>query len=499
MAVSSPHRLPRRGPWAEAVLAFSAVFAASTPAAASGFDVPTVGTSVSGPTTADAAAVHFNPAMLSGLAQPQLLGAAQLIVGRVQYTRSRQGAYQYADGLELQAPISPSAYDPTKTSTAASVSTTPIAPSGYLFAAGPVIKDRLWLGGGLYAPYAAVLEFPDDGAQRWQVIDATLLVSQAMFSVAVRAHDKVSLGASIGYVGTLLEMHRLQDFAALETLGDALAAAPISQPNSLGPNAPTEVRELETLSRPIWLQRTVGHSVTFNAGVVVHPGKDLDLALSYQHGTRVRAKGRFVLDMDDPFFTTDLEAQGLDFPARVKGTSRVTFRLPKRLTVGIGGPVHPKVRLDGVLTWSRWSDLKAFDITLNSEDFEQPALGLGAQQSAVIVRDFNDALDAKLQVRGAVGRGGQLLGSVGYASPAAPTSRVDVITPDGHHVIASVGYRQQLPRQLALIFDTTVNYMVPRRVEDSVADLANGEYRFLLAAFGVHLQATLPSPSAPSP
>ena len=492
-------RLLRRGLRVGALSALLPILGRSPLAAASGFDVPTVGTSVSGPTTADAAAVHFNPAMLSGLERPQLLGAAQLIVGRVQYTRSRRGAYQYADGLELEAPISPSAYDPSKTSTAASVSTTPIAPSGYLFAAGPVIKDRLWLGGGLYAPYAAVLDLPDDGAQRWQVIDATLLVSQAMFSVAVRAHDRVSLGASIGYVGTLLEMHRIQDFAALETLGDALAAPPISQQNSLGPDAPTEVRELETLSRPIWLQRTIGHSVTFNAGVVVHPGKDIDLALSYQHGTRVRAKGRFVLDMDDPFFTTDLEAQGLDFPTRVEGTSRVTFRLPKRLTLGIGGPVHPKVRLDGVLTWSRWSDLEAFDITLDSEDFEQPALGLGAQQSALIVRDFNDALDAKLQVRGAVGRSGQILGSVGYASPAAPSSRVDVITPDGHHVIASVGYRQQLPRQLALIFDTTLNYMVPRRVEDSVADLANGEYRFLLAAFGIHLQATLPSPSAPSP
>ncbi|MGB1699715.1 MAG: OmpP1/FadL family transporter, partial [Nannocystaceae bacterium] len=333
-------------------------------ATASGFDVPTVGTSVSGPTTADAAAVHFNPAMLSGLEHTQVLGAAQLIVGNVQYTRTRKASYQYADGLELDAPISPAAIDPTKTGVTGQVTATPIAPSGYLFAAGPVIKDRLWLGGGLYAPYAAVLELPDDGPQRWQVIDTTLLVSHAMFSVAVRAHDRVSLGASVGYVGTLLEMHRIQDFAALKTLGEALASPPISQANDLGPDAPTEVRELETLSRPIWLQRTVGHSVTFNAGIVVHPGRDLDLALQYQHGTRVRARGRFVLDMDDPFFTSDLEAQGLDFPARVEGTSRVSFQLPKRLTFGIGGPVNPRVRLDGVLTWSRWSDLDAFDIKL---------------------------------------------------------------------------------------------------------------------------------------
>jgi hypothetical protein len=100
-----------------------------------------------------------------------------------------------------------------------------------------------------------------------------------------------------------------------------------------------------------------------------------------------------------------------------------------------------------------------------------------------------------LQVRGAIGKRGELSGSVGYASPAAPSSRVDTITPDGHHIIASAGYRQRLPRNLALIFDATVNYMVPRRVDDSFADLANGEYRFVLAAFGVHLQATLPGRS----
>lgn len=459
-------------------------------ARASGFDVPTVGTSASSPTTADAASVHFGPATMTGLSRVQLQTGAMLLAGDVRYARTRRAAYQYEDGLALASPVSAGAIDVTKTGDAATVSTQPIAPAGYLFVAGPVIPDRFWLGGGLYAPYAAVLDFPADGPQRWQVIDATLLVSQATISAAVKVHPRVSLGASVSYVGTLLEMYRIQDFAALDTLGDALAAPPINQVNSLGSDAPPDVRELETLSRPIWLQRTVGHAVTFQAGLSVRAGRAVDIAAHYQHSTRVRARGRFTLDMNDPFFTDDLEAQGLDFPARVEGDSTVIFTLPKRLTVGVGAPVHPRVRLDVQASWARWSDLDAFDITLESPDFEQPALGLGTQQRASIARDFVDAVDLRVLSTTSITKKGDLIAALGYASPAAPTETVDTITPDGHHLLGSVGYRHRFNTRFTLIADASFNYMLPREVSDSRDDLGNGTYNFFLSAVGLHLQTS---------
>ena len=363
---------------------------------ASGFDVPTVGAVTSSPTTADPSAVHFNPAMLSGLDRLTIQSGLMLLGGDVRYTRDRRAAYQYEDGLELLSPVAPGALDPSKTGRAGTVSTQPIAPGGYFFMGGPVIPGRFWLGGGLSAPYAAVLDLPEDGPQRWQVVDATLLVTKVSLAAAVRVHPRVSLGATVSYAGTLLEMYRVQDFAALDAISDALASPPINQDNGLGADAQPDVRELETLSRPTWLRGTLGHSATFQAAVSVRAGRALDLALHYEHGIRVRARGRFTIDMDDPFFTDDLEAQGLDFPARVEGDATVRFTLPGRLTLGVGGPVHPRVRLDGVVSWARWSQLDAFDLALSSSDFEQPALGLGATQRARIVRDFQDAVDLRV-------------------------------------------------------------------------------------------------------
>src|SRR5690606_21702541 len=121
---------------------------------------------------------------------------------------------------------------------------------------------------------------------------------------------------------------------------------------------------------PAW-----SHGVSFNAGVALRPTKKLDLALVYQHGSRMRLNGDFVLNMDDDFFTQDLAAQGLQFPPEVRGRAHIELSLPKRLTVGAGYQFHPKVSVDGAFSYVFYSDFDVIDIALTSPDLPSPRWG----------------------------------------------------------------------------------------------------------------------------
>ena len=148
------------------------VAAYAADARASGLDVPMVGTSMSGAANADAAAVHWNPAMMAFSERGQVNVSLGVVAGRIDYQRRRLGTYQIEDGFQFAEPIDVDYVDPTKTGLAPEVSSPILSPDGDVFVTAPIVKDRLAMGLGVYAPYAAVVDFPQDGAQKWQMQDA---------------------------------------------------------------------------------------------------------------------------------------------------------------------------------------------------------------------------------------------------------------------------------------------------------------------------------------
>src|SRR3954462_9455788 len=85
---------------------------------ASGLDAPMVGSGQSGPATADAGAVFWNPAQLAFIKRKSVLLGLGLISGRVGYQRVRQGQYQSSDTFQFKAPLDPAYLDPGKTGSA---------------------------------------------------------------------------------------------------------------------------------------------------------------------------------------------------------------------------------------------------------------------------------------------------------------------------------------------------------------------------------------------
>ncbi len=466
-------------------LALALAFAPSV-AWASGLDAPMVGSGQSGPTTRDGAAIHWNPANLAYMKKGEFLGGLMLVVGDIRYQRDYRGTYQTPDTLEFKSPVSPENIDASKMGFGREVKANPVAPLGNIFIVLPPIKDRLVFGVGLYVPYGAPLKFDRNGPQAQQLQQAFIVASHITASAGVRLHDMVSLGAGLSYVLGFAELAKKQDFGSVKEFGDGLNK--LGQQNSFGPNAPSDVRELDTLSRPIALKKAFSHGVTFNVGVTVNPTKKLTLTLSYQHGAKMRYHGKFALDMNDPFFTQDLAAQGLKFKPLVQGDATLSFNLPKRITVGAAYQINERWRVDGFFQYVRYSEVDAFKVATSSPDLAQPALGILPNLTVVLPRNWKDTVWVEGNVRFRPTT--RLLTSVtlGYQSPASPDKTVDTASPDGHRIIGGVGGVLDITERVSLLADGRFQGIVPRHVTGSDFDLGNGTYKLFLATIAGHLK-----------
>ncbi|MCA9716973.1 MAG: hypothetical protein KC468_20035, partial [Myxococcales bacterium] len=164
-------------------------------ARASGLDAPVVGHGQASPSARDSVAVHWNPGQLGFLDRPEVLFGGALVIPVIKYQRYQLGTYQTADSLYYtkQGAIDANALDPSRTITHEEVSSSfPVAATGNIFFAVPVIKDRLVIGGGVYAPSAVILKMPKDGPQRFQVQEAMILAGKPTLSLAVKAADFLS-------------------------------------------------------------------------------------------------------------------------------------------------------------------------------------------------------------------------------------------------------------------------------------------------------------------
>lgn len=465
------------------------ILAFSQGSRASGLDAPLVGSGQSGPTSIDAAAVHWNPGALGAIDQFEVFTGGGLVAGRVGYQRERRGVYQQADTLRYRTPIDPADLDPGKTGWAAPVVATPIAPTGDFFAASPIGDGKYVVGLGAYVPYAAALDFPENGAQRFQLRDAFIVATNVTGSLAMRVLPNLSIGAGVTWVSGLASLTKVQDFASVDEFHRAFSEPPIAQPNAFGPTSPTVVRELDVLSRPISITNAVSNGISFNAGILYRPTPFLRLGLSYQHGAAMAYRGKFALDMDDDFFTHDLAAQGLKYPPLVKGNAEIAFHLPRRITGGLAFRVSPGLSFDGFVSYVLYSDLDAFVVTSHSPALAQPKLGIGDSVRVVLPRAWNDTIWVEGNTRFSVSPALTLSATAGYQSPASPDATIDVASPDGHRLIGGLGAVIHASSTIDLQADARLQGILPRTVTTSQYDLGNGRYTMMVGYVGGHARA----------
>jgi long-chain fatty acid transport protein len=455
---------------------------------ASGLDAPIVGSGQSGPVTADPAAIHWNPGALGAIEGFEVFAGAGVVAGRAEYKRQWRGTYLAPDLLRLRGPASSADIDSNKSGWASPVVATPIAPLGGVFLAAP-ITSHFVVGLGAYVPYAASLDYPDDGAQRFRLQQAFILASHVAASVAVRLGAGLSIGGSVQWVSGVATFKKVQDFAEVDEFRSAFANPPISQANDFGANAPSDVRELDVLARPISIQDAVSQGISFNAGIFHRSSPSFRWGLSYQHGARMNYRGRFAIDLNEPFFTRYLAPQGLKYPPLVKGDAEIEFRLPRRLTAGAGMTLSPRLSLDGFVSYVFYSDVDAFVVTTHSPQLAQPALGLGPSVRVLLPRAWRDTITLETNVRINLTDSLLVSGTAGYQSPTSPDATIDAASVDGHRFVGGVGGVLRLTRWLDVHADARVQGILPRAVTTSQNDVANGRYSLLVGYVGSHLKA----------
>lgn len=451
---------------------------------ASGISLPLTGRAGASVVSQGASSTWHNPGRLALMEGTRVEANGGLLRGVASYERERRGVYQFEDSFVFQLPVSPLDLDPTKRGFDEAVRATPLAPVGSFFVSGRA-GDAGW-GLGLVAPWGAVLSFPEDGPQRWAVQEVSLLAVHVTPAVAWRVADGIGVGAGASLVVGQAGLRRVQDFAELQELGDALARPPISQPNAFGPSAPVAVRELEVLSRPISFTDGWAVSGTFHVGGAWDVNERVSLGAVWQHGVRLSYAGDVVIDMDDDFFVRDLVDEGLAWEPRVRGRGTLGVRLPSALRVGTAVQVAPGWRVEPVVSWVRWSSVESFDFRIESEGLAQPELGLGSTQQVRIQRDWHDTVELEVSSRRLWERG-ELVFGAGYHSPASPDRWMDVAALDGHRAVMHVGGWAQMGGGWEAGGSFALQTLVPRRVVASAYDRGNGRYHLLLAGMTLDL------------
>jgi long-chain fatty acid transport protein len=470
-------------------LVAAAVLASAARAGASGLTPPSVGHVWSGPVTADAAAVFWNPAMLADVRKARIEGNVDLVFPSIRYTRERRGVYQREDSFKFRLPLEESDIDRSKTGVGPEVAAQNVLiPAGSLFAAVPV-HDRVTMGFGFFGLAGAIITFPEFGPARYQLQEASLLGMALTAGVGIRVNEWLRVGVTAYYVAGRMGLRKVADLAGTDLLGKALANPPINQPNDFGMNAPTGVRELAVLSRPFTLTGAAASSATFSLGLAFEPSKVLTIGLAYVHQVPLKLQGRFGLDMNDEFFTQDLAAQGLKYPPLVEGDAFVEFSLPSVVKLGVAVQPSKDFRLQLLVEYFRYSELKAFNITLRSAGLAQPSLGVSDVVKLVEPLSWKDTVTV-----GATGivrafPSVELGLGLGYQSSASPDSTISLASPDGDRIVASAGGRLTVGR-FELTGALQVHHVLTRTVTASDFDKANGTYKVTLVLFSGSLAVT---------
>jgi long-chain fatty acid transport protein len=344
-------------------------------------------------------AFGFNPAGLAALARDahrrSLLVDFGYVSQSVRYRRIDSGLNQ-REPVENQAPG------------------LPIPTLGVSFDLG----ERAVLAVGVYAPYAALGKYPDEGPQRYSIVDLSeSLMAITEVAVGYWLTDTVRVGAGLQNMGF---------FMASSIVFSGCPGQTVCAPEDPEFDAMGKVTQL---------------SVFNPSGVVgaqVDLGQKIRLGASFQLPFFVSGKGSF---------ETRLPPSGFFDGAEVVGDrADVSFTWPAALRMGVEAqPVDRlKVELAGSIEF--WSLHDEFLIEPKDVRIENaPGVGTYEVGPMRIPRNFQNSYAVHLGVEGQPTASLPLSVLAGYSfeTAAAPDPYLSVMTVDGsrHLIAGGVGYR----------------------------------------------------------
>lgn len=294
------------------------VFSTGT-ALGAGFKLPEQGAKAMGMSMAwtaqadNPSAIYYNPAGITQLEGKQILVGGTLI---------------FANGSGFSGDVtSPWAVlgDPPLPTSESGKDQTFFAPVFYYT---HQVNDRVFLGIGVNGPFGLARTYDPSGAVATNVQHAKLLTFVVNPTIAYKFNDNISVGAGINYMHGKAELDRvIPPHAPIPS-----PPAPVPFPGYPGTNFHLDGD---------------GDAWAINAGVLVTPGHNLKLALSY--------KGGYSLDIDGTATSLTGSTGG-----------RTKIELPDILNIGVAYQTE-KFTVEFDYDYTFWSEYKNLDITLNSD------------------------------------------------------------------------------------------------------------------------------------
>lgn len=338
----------------------------------------------------DVSALYFNPAGLAHVEGQSFIADATYVSQAIGYDRVNSGGEQ-EDGVDNQA------------------HGLPIPSLAYARPAG----KRATIAFGLWAPFAGLAKFPEDGAQRYSNIDLSKSVITTLGAgIALRVGDNIRLGVTVqNYVVALESMIMLSGCP-----GETVCA----------PEDP----DFDSLNR---VDQNSYFNPSGSVGVQLDVSKTATIGASLQLPVFVRGEGKL---------HTRLPPSGFFDGASVEGDrASIEFDTPAAAHVGIEfRPGRWRVELAGTMEfWSQHDQMRIEPKRVRIVN----AAGVGTYELGpmVVPREFENTIAGHLGVEGRPSATLPLTVRAGYVfeTGAPPDAYLSVMTVDGQKHLGALG------------------------------------------------------------
>ena len=395
----------------------------------------------------DLSAQYYNPAGLIRLDETQAFVNFSMISQSVDFTR-----------IDYDASGSPDlTYDPVSNEDPAM----PIPMMGFSSRFG---LENTVFAFGLYTPSAPTLGYPEEGAQRYSLIDSLILKWSVGPSVAHRVNSWLTVGA--GVAATFVSA----DYAlTLSTCGDTSRCGG-TEDDPAGDQA---------YDVDIALEMTDPLRFDWNMGLLIEPTDTLAIGFSMNPPMNVSGAGSIQADFGEEHFlvTNDLltDSSYSDDQITVLQALPWIFRL--------GAAVSPndrmQIELAGVYeTWGNTEETVVTDVNLemglNPEstllafagDAEIPE-SVSVEDDIVLPLGFSDTWSLRLGGDFRVTKTITARGGVGYESSAVPAATQSVASVDGNKILLGLGGTVTLLERMDLDLGFAQSRLQSRTIKNS--------------------------------
>ena len=387
----------------------------------------------------DLSAQYYNPAALANVKRPMFNLNGWAVVQTVNFDR------QDEEGLAAFEPVSNSAppiYEPS---------------GGYAANLGgihPALANTT-AAFGLYVPTAPYMAYPEDGAQRYSLVDSLIWQVYAGPSVAQRITPWLVIGAGLQY--TFLRVEERLVVSLCTTEADCAD----------GNDDPSKDIDID-------IDTWDPAKFSGNFGVLIQPAPWLDIGASFQPSISYRAPGTMVARFNEDFPLADF-LDGLEF---TDDDVTVAVSVPNILRLGVQVRPNDRVRVEAAGTWTQWSSLTQLLVTDLDLTVKHAPANLLLQEDILVTEDiifvtgYQDSWSARLGGDVVVGTPGapvhgKVMAGLHYETSAVPLETQGVTLVDGNKWGVGLGGTIEVANRVA--FDVTGAYQLlgDRTITDS--------------------------------